>query len=291
MDKKKETIEQKIEFNKQQRSQSLNTHDRSPSQQYVRSLSLNDNRYNLPYRYRLPIQENTVFPRMDITSVIKYDKKKEIWKKELDDFILNDVNPHILSRNQIHGKVKGIPDIMKNRPKFNKYDGDFFYDAQEDHFYDAYDINYHMKIAKMIAFKWKIDYVLFKGFILWWGLLPVSITDISRNNYRCLDSEYIISMKQIFMVMIRYKYHSVIDDTVLEDHILMDNLLKSEEQIYVDGIMGNDEQDPKKLENRKKTIIIVLSSFIALVFISDEAFRLAAEIPVSEIIKFFKKDN
>lgn len=250
---------------------------------------MNEYKSNLPYRYRLPTQEE--LPRMDIKSVIKYENKKEIWKKELDDFIFNDVNPHILSRNQIQGKVKGIPDIMKNRPKFHKYDGDFFYDAQEDNFYDACDINYHMKIAKMTAFKWKIDYVLFKGFILWWGLLPVFITDISRNYYRCLDSEYIISMKQIFMLLIRYKYHSVIDNTVLEDHILMDNLQKSEEQIYVDGIMGNDEQDPQKLENRKKTIIIVLSSFIALVFISDEAFRLAAEIPVSEIIKFIKKDN
>lgn len=178
---------------------------------------------------------------------------------------------------------------MNNRPNFKKYDGDFFYDAQEDHFYDANDINYDLQIAKVMAFKWKLDYVLYKGFILWLALLPPFMTDLSRTLSRCLDSEYIMSLKQIFMIIIRYKYNDVIDNSVLEDPQILDNVMKSEEQIYVDSKTGNDAQE--QLMNRKKAILLVLSSFIVLVLISQEAFRLAAEIPVSEMIKFSKKNN
>jgi hypothetical protein len=173
-------------------------------------------------------------------------------------------------------KGVGLLDATKEGTRINKY-----LPKQEDVFFDASDVFISNSVAGFKASTLKVFFPVAIGFTIWWAALPEFVIDLVPEG--CLDPKWIQLMNKVMELSTVLK-HGVPEANGTIGGIPMTDLVNKEAKEFIERTITFDPLDIHKEENRKATIVILFVAYCALAFISEEAFQLAAQVPVEQFL-------
>jgi hypothetical protein len=167
-------------------------------------------------------------------------------------------------------KEVGLIDATKEGTRIKQYPP-----KQEEVFFDAADLFLENLVAGFKALK--VCLPLAVGFAIWGATLPEFVFDLVPEA-ACLDFKWVHLMNKVteFSTVLK---HGVPEANGTIGGIPMTDLVNQEARECIERF---DPLGINTAQNRKATIAILFVAYCALAFISEEAFQLAAKIPIEE---------